>query len=450
MATASESHDPVTPVSVGRILWRRRFVCAIAFLLIAVIGSIVVLIRPKTYESSSSIALLPVSTNSGVLPNYPNLITSLIPTYVQLISSPALLNRVAAGLPFRTSGAALANDVSAQSLSSAAVINIVATSTNPVQARQIALETTKVFLSQLRGNGVVVPKIYGLPSATATPAPPRRSLLLLLVLVLAAILGLVAGLLWDRLSTPVAEEEEPGGGERVGTPEASRAYTSGAAATRSAGISGSSRAESDRTSTSQPSPEMAGARRPEASRPGASAFASTRDEAGMTGAGQPPARSAYADTAGASTRDASSGDTSTVRLRATSPSTSDASTGGTDSADESMASPSTAEASTETADAPDASTGSGSSGEGPSAEQASSSMSETLTAGAGTAPGAGTDEETSDDAEPGQDDESGQAEQTRAGTSVPSKPGGWRGRRKSTSYDSDATERFQSGRVGRR
>lgn len=203
--TRTETHDAVTPVTVGRILRRQKLVVAIVFLLIAAVGSAVVLTRPTTYRSTSSIALLPESANTSVLPNYPNLITSLIPTYVQMVSSPALLDRVAAGLPFPTSGQALANDVTAQSLSSAAVIDIVAQSGNPTQARQIATETTSVFLSQIRGNGVVVPKIYGLPSATPTPAPPPTSLLLTLVLVLAVILGLAAGLIWDRLSAAAGQ-----------------------------------------------------------------------------------------------------------------------------------------------------------------------------------------------------------------------------------------------------
>lgn len=197
--TGSETHTPVTPASIALIVWRQKIISALVFLLIAVIGCTVVLVRPKTYESSSSIALLPVSTNSSVLQNYPNLIASLIPTYVQLVSSPAFLDRVAARLPFPTSGQALANEVSAQSLSSAAVINIVAKSSDPPQARQIATAATSVFLNQVWGNGVVVPKIYGLPMATPTLAPPHTSLLLALVLVLAVILALAAGLICDRL-----------------------------------------------------------------------------------------------------------------------------------------------------------------------------------------------------------------------------------------------------------
>ena len=128
------------------------------------------------------------------------MITSLIPTYIQLISSPVLLNRVAATLPFTISEGQLANQVHAESLSNAAVINIVAQSPNAVQAQQIASRTTAVFLTNLRGNGVVVPQIYAQPTVPSKPASPGTKLKLSAILVLAVILGLGAGLLWDRLA----------------------------------------------------------------------------------------------------------------------------------------------------------------------------------------------------------------------------------------------------------
>jgi Mrp family chromosome partitioning ATPase/capsular polysaccharide biosynthesis protein len=185
---------------VARILWRRRLLCSVvaAIVLVGGVGSL--LVRHKTYQSKSSVALLPVSTNSGILPNYPNLIASLIPTYVQLVSSPVLLDQVAATLPFAISETQLANDVHAESLSSAAVINIVAQTRNAVQAQQIASRTTSVFLSELRGNGVVIPTIYAQPTVPSKPAPPSTKLMLVAIVAVAIVLGLGAGLIWDRLS----------------------------------------------------------------------------------------------------------------------------------------------------------------------------------------------------------------------------------------------------------
>jgi Mrp family chromosome partitioning ATPase len=198
--SSGESRDAITPQRVARVLWRRKLICLTVAVAVFLAGAGYALTRPKTYQSTSSVALLPISTNPGILPNYPNLIASLIPTYIQLVSSPALLNKVAATLPFAISETKLAQHVHAQSLSNAAVVNIVAQSPSPVQAQQIAARTTTVFLSELSGNGVVVPRVYAQPTVPTKPAPPSIKLLLGVIFVLAVILGLGAGLLWDRLS----------------------------------------------------------------------------------------------------------------------------------------------------------------------------------------------------------------------------------------------------------
>ena len=129
--TSGESRDAITPQRVARVLWRRKLICLTVAVAVFFAGAGYALTRPKTYQSTSSVALLPISTNPGILPNYPNLIASLIPTYVQLISSPALLNQVAGTLPFAISESQLARQVHGQSLSSAAVIYIVAQSRSP-------------------------------------------------------------------------------------------------------------------------------------------------------------------------------------------------------------------------------------------------------------------------------------------------------------------------------
>lgn len=195
----SESPDPMTPRRIGRVLWRRKLVCSVVAAVVLLAGAGLLFTRQKIYEATSSVALLPASTNSSVLPNYPNLISSLIPTYVQLVSSPVLLNQVASTLPFAVSETQLANDVHAESLSSAAVITIVAERPNPVQAEELAARTTAVFLTELQGNGVVIPHIYGQPTVPDAPASPKVKLVLGAIVTMALILGLAAGLAWDRL-----------------------------------------------------------------------------------------------------------------------------------------------------------------------------------------------------------------------------------------------------------
>jgi capsular polysaccharide biosynthesis protein len=190
----------VTAQRLARILWRRRLVCAVVAAIVVLAGGTWLVAQQNIYQSSSSVALLPVTTNSGVLPNYPNLISSLIPTYVQLVSSPVLLDEVVKDLPFAISEGQLANDVYAESLSNAAVITIVAENPNPLRAEEVAARTTTVFLKDLRGNNVVIPKIYSQPTVPANPSSPKVKLVLGAVLAVAVVLGLAAGLIWERLS----------------------------------------------------------------------------------------------------------------------------------------------------------------------------------------------------------------------------------------------------------
>lgn len=182
--------------------------CSVVAIVVLLGGAGYLLTRPKAYQSTSSVALLPASTDSSVLTNYPNIIASLIPTYIQLVSSPALLDQVAATLPFTISETQLANDVHAQSLSSAAVIDIVADSPNAVHAQEIAARTTAVFLAEVSGNGVVITSVYAQPTIPGAPEGPKTKLLLAVILVLAVALGLGAGLAWDRLFGGVDDSPE--------------------------------------------------------------------------------------------------------------------------------------------------------------------------------------------------------------------------------------------------
>ena len=70
----SASPDAMTPQRVARVLWRRKLVCSVVAVVVLAAGTGWFLTRPKVYQSTSSVALLPDTANAGVLPNYPNLI----------------------------------------------------------------------------------------------------------------------------------------------------------------------------------------------------------------------------------------------------------------------------------------------------------------------------------------------------------------------------------------
>lgn len=195
----SESSNAVTPPRVARVLWRRKMVCLVVAAVVYLGGVGLLVMRKPVYQSTASVALLPITTNSSVLPNYSNLISSLIPTYVQLVSSPILLDQVALSLPFAVSGSQLESDVHAESTSSAAIITIVAQLPSAIQAQQVAARTLAAFVTQLKNNGIVTTRIYEFPTLPSKPAGPSLKVVLAALLMLAAILGLAAGLVWDRL-----------------------------------------------------------------------------------------------------------------------------------------------------------------------------------------------------------------------------------------------------------
>jgi succinoglycan biosynthesis transport protein ExoP len=183
-------------------------VCLIVAAVVYLGGAGLLFMRKPVYQSTATVALLPNSTNPGVLPNYPNLISSLIPTYVELVSSPTLLNQVAGTLPFVTSASQLATEVHGESTSSAATITIVAQLPSARQAQQVAARTLGAFVDRVNRNNAVTTQIYGFPTVPAKPAGPSIKVVLAALLVLAIGLGLGAGLVWDRLFGSADEDED--------------------------------------------------------------------------------------------------------------------------------------------------------------------------------------------------------------------------------------------------
>jgi tyrosine-protein kinase len=174
-------------------------VCLIVAAVVYLGGAGLLFMRKPVYQSTATVAFLPNSTNPAVLPNYPNLISSLIPTYVALVSSPTLLNQVAGTLPFVTSASQLASEVHGESTSSAATITIVAQLPSASQAQEVAARTLGAFVDQVNRNRAVTTQIYGFPTAPAKPTGPSIKVVLAALLVLAIGLGVAAGLVWDRL-----------------------------------------------------------------------------------------------------------------------------------------------------------------------------------------------------------------------------------------------------------
>lgn len=185
-------------MTLAHVLWRRRLISMTVAVVVFLAGIGFLRTQQKVYESTSSIGLLPVSTNAGALPNYPNLVASLIPTYIQFASSKSFLDQVAATLPFATT-AKDSGKVRAESVANAGVIRIVADLPNPIQASKLAGHATTVFIQQLGNNGILTFRLFDAAQIPTVPVAPKPMLVLGAAAVLAIILGLAGGLAWERL-----------------------------------------------------------------------------------------------------------------------------------------------------------------------------------------------------------------------------------------------------------
>ena len=63
LLSSGGSHDAITPQRVARVLWRRKLICLTVAAGVFLAGAGYAVTRPKTYQSSSAVALLPISTN---------------------------------------------------------------------------------------------------------------------------------------------------------------------------------------------------------------------------------------------------------------------------------------------------------------------------------------------------------------------------------------------------
>src|ERR1700694_150572 len=152
-----------------RILWRRRLVALLVAALVMAGGLGFLAAQHKVWQSQSSVALLPVSTNPYTLPVSSSMVTTLIPTYLQLITSQSFLDEVAGSLSFHTTGKELQGEVHAEAIANAGIVKIVADMPSPQQALEVAQTATTDFLNHLCNNGVVSLRVLDNPTLPSSP-----------------------------------------------------------------------------------------------------------------------------------------------------------------------------------------------------------------------------------------------------------------------------------------
>ncbi len=187
---------------------RRKLVAIVTAVLVLAGGLLFLALEPRVYESSASVALLPVARQPDTLGAYDAIVTRLLPLYASKVDSQTFLDRVATRLPERLDGKDLKGRVFAKPDPGAAVLKLVARANDPQQAARRARATLQEFLFELRGTRIIGFEVIDQPRVPDAPVSPRPLLVLASSLLLAAFLAAAVAVAWERLFGRIRDLEE--------------------------------------------------------------------------------------------------------------------------------------------------------------------------------------------------------------------------------------------------
>ncbi len=191
-----------------RIVWRRRLVALVAFVLVVLAALLFVSRQPEVYESQATLAFLPDPQNVQTLPFYLGGLEGLLPTYSQFVTSRSFLEGVAESLPFPTTGGELQGQVAARPSTGSGVLKIQVRSSDPEQAQAIAAATAEQFLTVVADNGIFTVRMIDEARVPEGPVSPQPTLVLVAAVVVALALAVGAAVVWDRLFGRIQEPRD--------------------------------------------------------------------------------------------------------------------------------------------------------------------------------------------------------------------------------------------------
>jgi capsular exopolysaccharide synthesis family protein len=181
-----------------RIVWRRRLIALAVALLVLAAGLLFLAGQRPVYEARASMALFPNGARPETVGAYDTVVARLLPLYASVVRSRAFLDRVAAKLPGRLTGAELHDRLFAAPASGAAVLDIVVRAPDRVFAAEAAQAAIEELQSEAADNGVVTIHIIDQGHASDAPVAPRPRLVLAASLLLALVLGVAVAVAWER------------------------------------------------------------------------------------------------------------------------------------------------------------------------------------------------------------------------------------------------------------
>lgn len=191
---------------------RKRIKLIIAFIVLAVaIGAAYTFFIAKPiYQASIQLSVkLPNSDTSGTNAGAASGNILLVNTINQLIVSPSTLEQVRKNLNLTENLETLKSNITASNTTNSLIININVRNQNKNSAKEIALETAKVF-SKEAPDSLNVTNVKVLPYVTIDPSPvsPNKKLNLVAAFVIGLLIGSGLAILLELLDNTINSEED--------------------------------------------------------------------------------------------------------------------------------------------------------------------------------------------------------------------------------------------------
>ncbi|MDQ3648621.1 MAG: polysaccharide biosynthesis tyrosine autokinase [Actinomycetota bacterium] len=188
---------------VLQVLWKRRWVAAITFVVTMAAAAAVTYSLPNVYSSTTLLWVNPEAQEGSDF-EATQLSQVLSKTFAELLQTSTIAAAVAQELPFDASTEDIEASVEVQPLDQSQLLKIEAESTSPERARQIGTTYADIFIDrteEYRVSGVTSSRVsVADPASTASsPSRPKPKLYLLVAGVLALVAGMVVALLRERL-----------------------------------------------------------------------------------------------------------------------------------------------------------------------------------------------------------------------------------------------------------
>jgi capsular exopolysaccharide synthesis family protein len=167
------------------LVWKRRVVVAVVFLVCVLLAALFAYSQPKRYESTATIAFTPDTKNGQDFIPSDNL-NALLSTYAEVAKSDQNLARARALL-----GHPVPGDVSTSTEGGSGILEIIGKDTSPQGAADTARATAQAFVNSISGNGLLVASIVNPAVPSHSPLQPRPPL----IISMAGVLSLIAGVL---------------------------------------------------------------------------------------------------------------------------------------------------------------------------------------------------------------------------------------------------------------